>query len=227
MSWVLLIATLACWSWESAEELRATENQIDMERHYEQATAARDAVIRGDVTGAIAALEDLRERLPAPAIPPELRPKERGLIEAVEAAEGASDLSGAAAGVAGVAAACSGCHSAAGVRLASAAEAPPEDGAMQVHYWAAARLWDGLLGADDEAIAAAFAALGDAAFVPEALGDPALRATAAPVAADLAARAAAVAAPGASQQDRIRAYADFLETCAACHQLTGGGPQPP
>ncbi len=222
MSWLLWLV-VGCWTWETQEEQRAVENQLDMERHFEQAAAARDAVIRGDIAEAAASLKALQARLPLPALPEELRSHEEALASVLDGAGAPAAGGGAAGGAASGPATCGGCHRAAGVKHAPSPP-PPEGGGMEAHQWAASAMWAGLVAGDDERVVAAFAALGDAAFAPEAAPDEALRATS-PSVEDLQTLAAEAAAPGLNTAQRAAAYADFLETCAACHSSTGGGPR--
>lgn len=216
---MLALMLLACWNWDSDEDARVVENQHDMEDHYTQAAEGRDSLIRGDLPGMKGQLAILEGRLPLPALPPELRGREAELSKAVAAAAAADTLEIGAGALADVAAACGACHSAADVDISLPTPEPPKAGEMRGHQWAAARMWDGLVGGSDAAVAEGFGALAEL----EEFDGGALAATATPFAGEvtaLAERAAAADAAG-----RRAAYGEFLETCAACHALTDGGPE--
>jgi len=214
MIWLI---ALGCWTWETREIMDEVERQVGMEEHYDQATAARDAVIRADLPHARAQLSSLRGRLPMTSLPPRHEGREVALIEAVERGVEAQTLSDAARAVASIAAACGDCHSASrqGPELAPP---PAREGEMGRHHWATSRLWDGLVASDPVALGQAFGAL-DLDLSPlEASADAAIP--------DLRAMIEAVARPDAKVGERVDAYAALLETCAACHAHTEGGPRP-
>jgi len=217
---MIALMLLACWNWDTEEEARAVENQHDMEDHYTQAAEGRDALISGDLTGMQSRLKALEDRLPLPALPPELRPREQALQEAVRGAASAATLEAGAAALADVAAACGGCHSAADVDVGLPVSPPPGATEMRSHHWAAARMWDGLVTGSDVAVAEGFGALSQLTWEDEG----ALAATATPFVGEVTAMAEAAAAAGPAE--RRAAYGEFLETCAACHAQTGGGPAP-
>lgn len=149
---------------------------------------------------------------------------------AAQAVIDAKDLPTAGASAAVLGRACSRCHEATTAVIAFAWEPQPEpDGTLRVqmqrHQWAAARLWEGLVGPSDEmwtqgseALAAAeLDALAAARGV--ARGD--VQALAGHV-RELATRAKTLR----SGDERAALYGDLLSTCAGCHQLVRPAPAP-
>ena len=119
--------------------------------------------------------------------------------------------------------ACSRCHEARDAVVTFAWEPePPDDAAlpaqMRRHQWAAARLWDGLVGPSDEMWAEGTRALStlklDAALISGGLPRGDVSALAGKV-RELTQRAA-----GLTGHDERRAlYGELLSTCAGCHAL--------
>lgn len=142
----------------------------------------------------------------------------------------ATDLPTAAALAARLGRACSRCHEARAAVVTFAWEPVPDEAPtlqiqMKRHQWAAARLWEGLVGPSDEMwkegtsvlVTAKLDALATAKDAPR--GD--VQALAAKV-RDLAKRAAKL-----TDQDKRQAlYGELLSTCAGCHQLVRPQPVP-
>lgn len=142
----------------------------------------------------------------------------------------AKDLPTAASLAARLGRACSNCHEARDAIVTFAWEPPPEEGPalpaqMKRHQWAAARLWDGLVGPSDQLWSEGAAVLAttqlDTAQAAGSAGRGDVAALAANVRA-LAGRAAKVE----DHDARAQLYGELLSTCAGCHQLVRPKPVP-
>jgi hypothetical protein len=141
---------------------------------------------------------------------------------------GAKDLPTAASLAARLVRTCSRCHQARDAIVAFAWELAPEDGpALQVqmkrHQWAAARLWDGLVGPSDELWNEGAGVLATAHLdtVQAAGGVP--RGDVSALAAhvrELGVRAVSVE----DTDERAQLYGELLSTCAGCHQIVRPNP---
>lgn len=127
--------------------------QIHMRAHLAAAEALQAAIADGR-------LIDAREQAawlvghPMDA-PPSWTPYIDQMRFAAMRIEHARDVADAASQIGHLGRACSSCHEAHGARPAFAYEPPPEDDAtldaqMARHQWAAARLWEGLVGPADQ-----------------------------------------------------------------------------
>jgi cytochrome c553 len=143
----------------------------------------------------------------------------------------ADNIAGASFGTARMAGACGNCHHAMGAGPHYSVLTRPVQGtgqvplAMQLHYWAADRMWEGLIGPSDSAWAAGSLALAD---VPQYQSRIHVSAADSADVQALALRLhqLAVRAQLASTGNaREEVYGEFLETCATCHQITKGGPR--
>ena len=147
---------------------------------------------------------------------------------ALEVAD-AKDLPTAASRAARLVRACSRCHQAREAVVAFAWELPPDDGpALQVqmkrHQWAAARLWDGLVGPSDELWNEGAGVLATAHLdTVQAAGGGPTRGDVSALAAHV--REIAVRAVDLKDTDeRAQLYGELLSTCAGCHQLVRPDP---
>jgi cytochrome c553 len=143
---------------------------------------------------------------------------------------GAKDLPTAATLATKLVRACSKCHEARGAIVTFAWELQPEDGpALQVqmkrHQWAAARLWDGLVGPSDEL-------WNEGAGVLATAHLDTLQASGGTTRGDVTALAAHVrelALRAVKLEDtdaRAQLYGELLSTCAGCHQIVRPKPVP-
>lgn len=158
----------------------------------------------------------------------------RPYVDEMRAAAGevarAPDLPMAAALAARLGRACSRCHAARSAVITFAWEpAPDESPDLQVqmkrHQWAAARLWEGLVGPSDEMWIEGTSVLAGAKLDAWAATGGAPRGDVAALAAkvrQLAARATKITA----LSDRELLYGELLSTCAGCHQLVRPSPVP-
>lgn len=168
----------------------------EMHDRYAAASAARDAVVAGQLEAARAAGAALAAAEPLPALPLGWAPRMAAMDSAGSAVARAADLPAAAAAVAALGGVCGACHAA---LEAGPSAAPPEAGG-DAHAPAAEALWIGLVTAqDDPWVRGSGAIAGELAGPPEA------------AAALSAAARAAGTRPGA------QAYAGLLQTCAGCH----------
>jgi len=126
--------------------------------------------------------------------------------------------------------ACSRCHEARAAVVTFAWEPVPDEAPslqiqMKRHQWAAARLWEGLVGPSDEMWTQGTAVLTTAKLDAFAATGGTPRGDVGALAAkvrDLAKRAATV-----TEQDKRQAlYGELLSTCAGCHQLVRPQPVP-
>ena len=142
--------------------------------------------------------------------------------------ERAGDLPTAGSQIGRLGRACSACHEAERARVVFAGEpVPPAEGApdaqMARHAWAAARLWEGLIGPADERWEQGARVMATSPF------DVAKSAHAKPNAevvelAELL-RAQATSAAAITDHD-VRAvfFGHMMETCASCHSIVRAGP---
>lgn len=188
--------------------------QRRMRAHHEAATYLQRAVVHGRLMDA---------RTSAAWINANANPRTDELLTAAYQIEQARDLETIAALTGDLAAACGSCHQERGatpfIRM------PPEPAAvpglpaqMQRHEWAAARLWDGVIGPSDEAWYAGARAMGEATI------DLAATTHAKPneEVVALAERMHELAARAKNTNrlaDRSVLYGEMLQTCASCHAI--------
>jgi len=199
-----------------------------MRRHFAAVSELQRAIARGHLDEArelarwLASHDEPMPAAWAPAI--------EEMHVAARAVATARDLPTAASLAARLGRACSACHEAHHAVVTFAWEPPPDDGPalaaqMKRHQWAAARLWDGLVGPSDELWAEGTRVLATAhldavqAAHGVARGDvPALAARV----RELAKRAGSIT----DHDARATLYGELLSTCAGCHQLVRPGPVP-
>lgn len=144
--------------------------------------------------------------------------RSRRVTEAARELTGAPSVNQALRQLARVAVECAGCHVDAGSTPAFASPRPPADeptaeARMARHAWAAERLWEAILGADDARWRGGLAALADAPLPPDVLSN------AGTLGRDLQtyARAQLDTRGSASLESRGIAYGEILVLCARCH----------
>lgn len=199
-----------------------------MRDHDEHGVALRDAIARADLDSArreAKVLADLRIEGP---VDPTWRRKLDAMNQAAARVLEAKDLAQASRGLSALATTCGDCHASLGgpgpVVGTPPAEASGAVPRMKRHYWAAARLWDGLVVPSDDAWKAGANVLADAPLEPEALTPgktpvPKVGVLARSV-RDVAKKAIAATSPA----DRGAAYAEVISSCSSCHEWLGGGP---
>lgn len=145
------------------------------------------------------------------------------LHEAALEVAGAKDLPTAASLAARLVRTCSRCHQARNAIVAFAWEMAPDDGpALQVqmkrHQWAAARLWDGLVGPSDELWNEGAGVLATAHLDTMQAAGGVTRGDVNALAAHV--RKLAIRAVNVEDTDeRAQLYGELLSTCAGCHQI--------
>ena len=213
---------------DAPQAAEPTEVQKDMRAHFAAVVDLQKAIVRGKLDDArgharfvVAHEEPVIEGGAAYAA---------DMKRAAEAVIAAPDLPTAGSQAAVLGRTCSRCHEATSAVIAFAWEPQPElDGSlrtqMQRHQWAAARLWEGLVGPSDEMWTQGSEAL--AAAELDALA--AARGIARGDVQSLAAHVRTLATRAKTTTDhaaRATLYGDLLSTCAGCHQLVRPTPVP-
>jgi hypothetical protein len=203
--------------------------KVQMRDHAAHAAAMRDAVTRADLDAAKREAKTLADLRVEGGAAPAWRERLAAMNVAASRVAGAKDLAESSRALSAVARTCGDCHATLGGPHLVVDE-PPENAPgpvvprMQRHQWAAARLWDGLVGPSNRSWRAGATVLMDAPLEPEILTPgrspvPAIGALASSV-HDLGRKARVVEAPA----DRGAIFGELMSTCSACHQRLGGGP---
>lgn len=192
-----------------------------MHKELLRAVAIREAVIAGELADTRTPARGLVET--ALPVPDAWRPHVEAMQKAAREVQGAADMTAAAAATGRLARQCGACHTTVGARhdMTFPPAPPVAPGArpsMQLHQWAAERLYQGLITNNDAAWQAGAAALVDAPLhidevtadveLPEELHGLATKVH------DLGGQAKGATDPDA----RARIYGDLLASCAACHK---------
>lgn len=198
----------------------STEVARHMAEHLTRASRMQEAVVRGQ-------LEIARDEARWLVAHPEHVAVSDGSAAvarfrtAAEAVVAAPDLPAMAGATARLGAACAACHEERGVMVAYAWAALPDDEPalarqMQRHQWAAARLWEGVVGPADELWRTGASTL---ATLRLDVGSLAAGADAEAVKAALARVRSLSAQAGAvrDQPSRVSLYGELLTTCVGCH----------
>ncbi len=204
---------------------RDTETTL-MHRRFSRTFELQTGIIQGDLSKAKAAaawlVEGLEGEGPSTATDEHLT-RLRGyaaLISQAETIEAAARQTGQLAG------ACGNCHLATGggPHFVVGTDRPDGRGLTQTmirHFWAADRMWEGLVGPSDEAWAAGASALDAEWAVPEDLEVDAGSAETAEGYARTIRELAGDARSATRQEDRASVYGALLDTCNGCHQAVG------
>lgn len=219
---LLVLALFGCWTSERREIAAEAEVVREMSDHWSEASAARDAVVQGDLGEAQRAAKKLASRLPIQPLADELAPYEDELADATERVQAATHLTDAGVAVGKMAQACGRCHSAAGATLDLEDPAPPAKGEgvkaeMAVHAWAAEKLWLGMIRPSDQDLQDAVAVIAAPGLTEGA--DPQVSQAAAELDKGVHDLAAAVQEDVSARGER---YGQLLLTCATCHLLRPG-----
>jgi mono/diheme cytochrome c family protein len=193
-----------------------------MQEHFASITEVQRAVVRSDLPAAQAAARYLAEHVEHEALDG-WGPHVAAVRQAAERVVHAADVPAAGLAAASLGRTCARCHHARSAIVAFAWEPEPEADAslvaqMRRHQWAAARLWDGLVGPSDQLWTEGAAALAAAN-----LDQVAAQAKAG--AADItrwATRVRELARRAGTLTDddaRAELYGQLLEACASCHQV--------
>lgn len=196
----------------------------EMHERFSTLSAARDAVIRGDLEKAKAEARWLNDLGADTHVPKTWRPYLANLNESAQLLAGAKDLNAAARGVANSALACAECHAAAGGGPSTArqdqipAQVWSAGQNMPLHKWAVDWMWVGLLASDSDAWNRGAKELVDQPLVPKFENAPpenGLRELEQLVYV-LAGRAATTTDP----TDRAEVMGNLIATCSQCHSKT-------
>ncbi|HVV81450.1 MAG TPA: hypothetical protein VHE35_00175 [Kofleriaceae bacterium] len=203
-----------------------------MDEHFGAATRLEQAIVRGELDDA----RDAATYLATHAEHPELDDWQP-YVEQMQAAAGrvkaAPDLASAAALVGDVGLQCSSCHSVRAAIVTFPWEPVPDTDAtvatrMRRHQWAAARLWEGLIGPSDDLWELGAEVMADNELESLVTARMALDHDARDLISSV--QLLARKAPSATTAEaRASLYDDLLPVCAGCHQLvrdraTPGGP---
>ncbi len=213
----LLLATVAgCRSTPptspSPEEAPAV--RFEMDEHYMDVWAIKDAVVDGEIDTVAELAERLAAREREADHPSSWDPHVQHVVTHAEALVRARDLGVIAGGVAQLGAACGGCHGDLGVQVTFDDTVEPDMGddsaaaRMQQHQWAVDRMWEGLVGPSDWAWTHGAERIGHAPGCAESPDAPGCAAM-----ATLGPQAVAATDEAA----RTEVYGKLLGTCAACH----------
>ena len=163
-------------------------------------------------------------------MPADWQPQIDELHVAARAVAVAPDLAIAASHAARLGRACSKCHEIHNATVTFSWEPPPDEAAdlpsqMKRHQWAAARLWEGLVGPSDELWKEGSSVLATAQLDAVQAAKGVARGDIAALAAHL--RELADRAGKVTDHDaRAALYGDLLSTCSGCHELVRPAPVP-
>lgn len=159
------------------------------------------------------------------------KPRLEKMRVAARAVMEARDLPSAAVSAATLGRACSACHEEHAATIAFEWSEPVDDSPtlasqMKRHQWAAARLWEGLVGPSDEmwTQGATLLATTKLDAFPAVAGS-----AASPTVPTLAARVRELATRATTESDsdaRATLYGELLSTCASCHAIARPAPVP-
>lgn len=194
-----------------------------MQEHFAAITEIQRAVVRSNLAAAQSAARYLAEHVEHGAIAG-WKPYVDALRQAATRVANAKDIPTAGLAAATLGHTCARCHAAHSAIVTFAWEPQPEGDdslvvQMRRHQWAAARLWEGLVGPSDEMWAEGASALAAANFTKvtaQAKARGVEVARFATTVKSLAQKAGAVPEGDA----RADLYGQLLKACASCHQLT-------
>lgn len=195
--------------------------QEHMAFHFSEIGRVQAALVRGDLEAAREPARAIWLQTDHPDLPRGVDSPVHDLRRSAHRTASATTLEEAARATGEMGAACARCHHAAGTGPALAQEFPPlgtsEVDRMARHRWAADRMWEGIIGDDDQVWLAGAQALTDSPLVPASCPDCAAVQDLARDVHDLGMEARRV--------DRLQAraglYGRLLTTCSGCHELLG------
>jgi cytochrome c553 len=194
-----------------------------MKVHYAQVLVVHDAVIRGDLPAAAAPAKALAQDPPAAQMNVHLAPYDAALRKAAARIGTTTDPRGAAITTATMLAACGDCHRASG----KAPVLPPLDGGpsggivahMLAHQRAADDLLQGLVGPSGSRWREGAVALKQAALKSDKLPRDHKLTPEIVEAEQRVHMLADTMAAADTQEKRVAAYGELIQTCARCHSL--------
>ena len=225
---VLVLSLAAALALAACQRNQLSSGQ--MRAHYQRVADIRLAIIQGDLQRAKVIARIVAEGGDATGLPASAAMYITEMRDHAREVADANDVTVAALGTARMAGACGNCHRATHGGPHYSVVGRPEQGAgplsaaMERHYWAADRMWEGLIGPTDSAWAAGALALADLPnYQRQIRASPRDSADVQALAQQLhqvAVRASLASADNAREE----VYGEFLATCATCHQITHGGP---
>ena len=220
---LLLFILAACAG--RAEREGVTPTQAHMYAHFDRVGEVHDALVRGDLERARVESEWLATHQDNRGLP-EGSDRYTAFMKTYATQVGdAADLRDAAMAAARVAAACGDCHREYGVEPRFLRGAQPPGGSakaeMALHVYASERMWNGLVGPNEDAWTSGASALKTGWLSPQdVVADPSTREKVRELTQQvyqLGNRAETMSDP----QAQAEIYGEFLTTCIDCHQLTG------
>lgn len=194
-----------------------------MREHFAAITEVQRAVVRSNLAAAQSAARYLAEHDEHGAIAG-WKPYVEALREAARRVANSQDIPTAAVAAATLGHTCARCHTAHSAIITFAWEPQPEGDdslvvQMRRHQWAAARLWEGLVGPSDQMWTEGASALASANFTKVTAQAKARGAEVARFATTV--KSLAQRAGTLTEEDaRAELYGQLLKGCASCHQLT-------
>jgi len=196
-----------------------------MAEHFSSSVALRESLIKGDLEAFRAAAATLSDKELSANLSDAWKPNLEGMRLAAKRARDAHSVDAAARALAEVGRACATCHEKlGGPKLVVGTPPAPGSGAkphMDRHHWAAARLWEGLMGPSEEAWRKGAEIFTDAPLQPQAIAGAK---SVAPEINELAQRAHALGQQAHVAKDaaaRTKSVGDVYATCMSCHTKLG------
>ena len=229
---LLATATTAATRVERAAQITPSQGRAEsMRHHFDSATGAVDAVIRGDLSAARSEARALLSEADPPGMPESAAPHLKALRAEAERALKAVDLEQAAAATSSMLATCGDCHRAVGTMPAH--PTPPEPkiggvlGHMEEHRVAADLMAQGLTTPSSSLWRDGAEALATAPLNKKDLPSDA-KVSRDAIAAEAAIHTLATRARAtADTAGRVRVYSELIASCSTCHAANGRpGPRP-
>ena len=235
MSWMVAVLAVAACDCESGpapipksapiltESLAAASPQMrtHMREHVDRADQLQAAIAQGRLADA----RDLAAWFATHEMdrPPGWGPYLDEMRYAAHRIQKAPDVTAAGAALGRFGASCAACHVATGARPAFAYEPPPQDTStieaqMVRHEWAAARLWEGVVGPADALWSEGARVMWTARFDLAKLAHEKPNADVAALAEQLREQAATAISLG-DPAARAQFYGEMMQTCASCHSI--------
>ena len=199
-----------------------------MHERYERIFQIQSAIVSGSLDNTRAPARWLAEHEPTAGMPETWTEPFEAMRAAARDVLSAEDLPSVASATSRIGIACGSCHEANDVSIEFDYVKPPPDTEnarphMQRHQWAADRMWEGLIGPINYVWRQGATMLFESPLKPHAMdaedGDEEVLAMSRRI-HQLAGNATTVSEPA----DKAEIYAEFLATCAACHNAMDEGP---
>lgn len=229
---VAVLVAAACSPADDEEQPQAASESFaeHMHGHLVHVDAIKAGVIAGNLGATREHAVWLSEHDEPPGMPAAWSPYVKEMRQYAAVAAAARDLDRVAVAVSEIGRTCGECHRTSGAQLQFAIDPRPPADAMGVsaqmhrHLWAAERMWESLLGPEEEFWQNATDLLATVDLAPDELSsDPVTQEQV----ADLLSQARTLGEEGArtaAGPARSELLGQYLSLCASCHALTGGGP---